>query len=857
MYSSVTMFLLVRALCLSLSFEFGLVLSAAPTYQGGCGGVNTGDNGTIESPRWPRTYPNRRRCVYEIRAPPESTIALQFPTFHLQPRQRNRCLDWLKLYDGDNLIGGPFCGKEISPDRILTSETNKITVVFKSNRRRVFPGFRGTYSTDVPSPGSKCGRPVIPRTPWTRASTGSKIVGGNVAAPGSYPWQVALKHKVNYAHFCGGALLNENWVVTAAQCVDGDSPAEQFVVTVGEHDLNNSPDWNYVGSIFINPIYSPDTVENNIALLKLWPPVSQNDHVQPICLPKQGFETPPGTIVTVTGWGRTYFDGPSSPVLLQADMPVVSAEKCKKVYRHLALITSSMMCTGYDAGGVDSCQGDGGGPVVVFPSEGPAYLAGLVSFGYKCGEVGIPSVNTRVSSYVDWIQETMDKYKLFNIRTFWTFSCNSSVFLTYFSATMFLLVRVLCLSLSCGLVLSAAPTFNCGGVYTGDNGTIESPSWPHTYPNRRRCVYEIRAPPESTIVLQFPTFHLEPRWRNWRTRPGRCMDWMRLYDGDNLIGGPFCGKEISPGLVFTSETHKITVVFKSNFRRVFPGFRGTYSTNLQSTTLQPTDDDVDSITPAYTVNKCGRPVVPRTPWTRPSTGNKIVGGNIAAPGSYPWQVALKLSFRGNIFCGGALLNENWVVTTAQPCALDYSTTRIVAVVGEHDVNNSPEWKESVKVQKIITHPTFSSGRMGDNIALLKLVSPVSLNDHVMPICLPKQGFETPPGTIVTVTGWGRTYHGPGSPVLLQADMPVLSADKCWTSVYGTSSMICTGYDAGGVDSCQGDSGGPVVVFPSEGPAYLIGLVGRGYSCGHPGYPGVNTRVSQFVDWIKETMDKNS
>ncbi|XP_066287455.1 chymotrypsinogen B-like [Branchiostoma lanceolatum] len=416
---------------------------------------------------------------------------------------------------------------------------------------------------------------------------------------------------------------------------------------------------------------------------------------------------------------------------------------------------------------------------------------------------------------------------------------------------MFFLARVLCLSLSGGLVLSATPTYegnewvNCGGIYTEDNGTIESPGWPHNYPNRRRCVYEIRAPPGRTIALQFPTFHLQPRLRIPTTRPWRrrCFDWISLFDGANLIGGPFCGEEISPYRVFTSETYKITIFFWSDRRRVFPGFRAI-----------------------YTYNKCGRPVVPRRPWTRVGVGNKILGGNTAAPGSYPWQVALTDPV-GNVMCGGALLNENWVVTAAS-CVDGLGRVKDVwVVVGEHDISKI-ELKDLVEVQKVIIYPEASEmPYISNDIALLKLESPLSQNDYVMPICLPdySPGPDHDPwppvGTIVTVTGWGTiSDQGEVSPVLLQTNMLVVSTQTC-SAVYDNKlseiTMMCTGYDTAGVGACRGeDAGGPVVLFPSGGPAYLVGLVSLGpQDCGRQ-LPSVNTRVSAFLGWIQETMDRN-
>ncbi|XP_066300055.1 chymotrypsinogen A-like [Branchiostoma lanceolatum] len=408
---------------------------------------------------------------------------------------------------------------------------------------------------------------------------------------------------------------------------------------------------------------------------------------------------------------------------------------------------------------------------------------------------------------------------------------------------MFRLVRVLCLSLTCGLVLSAAPTFkgnekaNCGGVYKDKAGAIESPGWPQNYPARLHCVYEIGVLPGRKITLQFAAFHLRPRVGR------RCLDRLRVYDGDDLIGGRvFCGREISPTRSFTSKTSKVTVVFTTHRRsplRGFRGFRATYSS-------------------AYF--ECGVPVFPRRPRSR-STETKIAGGNVAAPGSYPWQVSLRLGGKDgkDHACGGALLNENWVVTAAI-CVRNAETHSTWVVFGEHNMNNSPEWKETVKVQKIIVHPQYDPWTHESDIALLKVKSPVSLNDYVLPICLPEPKFEFDlPGTNVTITGWGKTSKdGEPSSFLRQADVPVTTICPHWWDDFTDMMQVCTGYGypEGGPGPCIGDAGGPVVVFASEEPAYLLGIVsGYGFPCGH-WYPSVSIRVSSVIEWIHNIMDEN-
>ncbi|XP_078603134.1 trypsin-1-like [Branchiostoma floridae x Branchiostoma japonicum] len=402
------MYALVGVFCLTLFC--GVAMSAAPAFSDrdtNCGGVYKGDSGIVTSPKWPSRYTKKRRCVYEINVLPGRTVNLQFSSFHLQARRRNKCRDWLEVYNGDIRVGGQFCAREIAASRVFKSHANRMTVVFKSDRKRGFPGFKGTYSS------AGCGSPVVPRAPWTKNS-GNKIVGGNEAAPGSYPWQASLR-QYGYSggfHVCGGALLSNRWVVTAAHCIVNGL---QWVV-LGDHDRYKSTKAKQtvkIQRVFKHPQYNDDTLINDIALLKLQSAVSH----QPVCLPDPAKEDLAETVVAVTGWGTVSEGGHTSSVLLQADMPVVDDSYCVDVYNIIAdalygfdtkVDPKIMMCTGYREGGVDTCQGDSGGPVVVFPPKGQAYLAGVISWGYGCGRKFVPGVNVRVSAYMDWIRNTID-----------------------------------------------------------------------------------------------------------------------------------------------------------------------------------------------------------------------------------------------------------------------------------------------------------------------------------------------------------------------------------------------------------------------------------------------------------------
>ncbi|KAG8147873.1 hypothetical protein E2320_000038 [Naja naja] len=295
--------------------------------------------------------------------------------------------------------------------------------------------------THRPSCQPVCGQPSR-----TLPTLVKRIIGGRNAEPGFFPWQALIvvedtSRVPNDRWFGSGALLSESWVLTAAHVLrsqrrDNTLTAvskEHVNVYLGLHDVRNKIDAvnRTVEEIILHESFDIQNYNHDIALVKLKEKVTMGPYIMPVCLPQDSQELggpQPNTLGLVAGWGisnpnitvdEVISSGMQtlSDVLQYVKLPVVLHEECKTSYESRSgnySVTENMFCAGYYEGGKDTCLGDSGGAFVIRDLDNRRWVAqGLVSWGgpEECGSKQVYGVYTKVSNYVDWLQE----------KTGWTF----------------------------------------------------------------------------------------------------------------------------------------------------------------------------------------------------------------------------------------------------------------------------------------------------------------------------------------------------------------------------------------------------------------------------------------------------
>ncbi|XP_044743692.1 serine protease nudel [Chrysoperla carnea] len=233
---------------------------------------------------------------------------------------------------------------------------------------------------------------------------------------------------------------------------------------------------------------------------------------------------------------------------------------------------------------------------------------------------------------------------------------------------------------------------------------------------------------------------------------------------------------------------------------------------------------------------------------------RVVGGHASKPAAWPWVIAL---YRDGVFhCGGVIVNENWIMTAAH-CVDKFWQHYYEVQAGMLRRFSFSPMEQIRSVEYVIVHQSYDRSSMKNDLALLRLHSPLAFNRWIRNICLPNiksaganWSWGPSPGTACTAVGWGATFeHGPDPDHMREVEVPILATCKHRLDREGAE--ICAGFEEGGRDACQGDSGGPLLCLNpiTKNQWFVAGVVSHGEGCARPDEPGVYTRVAMFIEWI--------
>ncbi|XP_047027195.1 trypsin, alkaline B-like [Helicoverpa zea] len=235
------------------------------------------------------------------------------------------------------------------------------------------------------------------------AATGNRIVGGTVTTIDRYPTIAAMLYAPNAVTFwqsCGGTILNNRALLTAAHCTHNRGAVNRFRIRVGSTWANSGGVVHNVNQNIIHPQFDSRTLNNDIAILRSTTTFSFNNNVRPGSIAGANYNPADNQAVWAAGWGDTFSgSNQGSEQLRHVQLVIINQNTCRNNYAtRLTMVNENMICAGWPSGGRDQCQGDSGGPLYH-----NGIVVGVSSFGIGCGDAFFPGVSARVSRYTSWI----------------------------------------------------------------------------------------------------------------------------------------------------------------------------------------------------------------------------------------------------------------------------------------------------------------------------------------------------------------------------------------------------------------------------------------------------------------------
>ncbi|XP_059611814.1 uncharacterized protein LOC132258500 [Phlebotomus argentipes] len=708
-----------------------------------------------------------------------------------------------------------------------------------------------------------CGFKVIPL-----------IVGGENATEREFPHMALVGYgdNINSLNWnCGGSLISENFVLTAAHCVFSREFGYATYVRLGELNYAINTDKAQPVDIAIkdrikHPKYTVRYNYHDIALFRLQKSATFNRYVRPICLSDRRNIKEKKAIAS--GWGYKEFSGEKSSALQKVILEFFSQSECFSLYSsppsielNKGIEEASQLCAGSHTEEKDTCNGDSGGPLQVYNLDVYCMytIVGLTSFGKGCGFIGTPTVYTRVANYIDWIENIV-----------WTFNTQSSsdtslhriathqlIILTVHNNCFPTLSHVLAnlhftavrlvpqkmhkfKLISCGLnILLLISVFNNYCVSAQSDCSVGE-SCTHKTTNERGVAKRVFDCPSAIEDL-----------KNGKTPSGcgfESLTQIVCCPADQPAQLPVEPVAIPDRVSIPNRNERVALRKCREY--------GEYA--FENVTIEvslPGSPDI-----VRRVNKCGFSVIPL-----------IVGGTLAGAREFP-HMAL-IGFEDNPIlwkCGGTLISEKFVLTAGHCLSSqDYGPAKWIRV---GDLNYESEEDdarpENVRIKRPIPFPTYVRRTQYNDLALLELERAVKLSPYVRPACLYTE-YKTNTEKAIA-TGWGRVeWAGDTSSNLLKVTLELFTHRECNTSFqYDINrklskgivdeSQLCAGSHSEEKDTCEGDSGGPLQIYNNDVFCMynVIGVTSFGKGCGAVNQPGVYTRVSNYIDWIEQQVWPN-
>ncbi|XP_023370479.1 ovochymase-1 [Otolemur garnettii] len=762
------------------------------------------------------------------------------------------------------------------------------------------------------SSGLECGisAPDLERKePAVASGVFSRISSWRNSAVGSHPWQVSLK--LGEHHFCGGSLIQDDQVVTAAHCLVSLNAKQlkSLTVTSGKYNLfqKDKQEQNVpVSKIIIHPEYnSLGFMSSDIALLYLTHKVKFGTAAQPIYLPNRDHNLEAGILCVASGWGKISETSARSNVLQEVELTIMDDRTCNAILKRMNLpaLERTMLCAGFLDGGMDACQRDSGGPLVCRRGGGIWTLAGITSWVAGCAgdSASVRNRHRKASLGIfSKVLELMD-------------------FITQ------------------NMITDYNPQ---GTVLFGKSGKIIYPySKEDNYSHNWSCIRKIMVRENKVVLIKFMSFDIENQVGSLPLSNGViskvCEDTLpsplltetreasvtfvsdteNSGNGYNLTFAAVRNSEAGTGcwsvavlvegtvrsadfpdlypshvqchqLIRALDTHTVKLTFEAftfefnpnhiydaaviygdskedhelaKLSRILNTLIFSPS-NMTVVCFKDSSNKIEPTSPPQTIPVSAAKAIPYgicgiPPFSPQWLSRRIAGGEEACPHCWPWQVGLR--FLGDHQCGGAIISPTWVLTAAHCVQSKDNPLSWTIIAGDHDRTLKESTEQVRRAKHIIVHEDFNILSYDSDIALVQLSSPLEYNAAVRPVCLPHGPEPLFSLEICAVTGWGSiSKDGDLASRLQQIQVSVLEREACEHTYYSahsggiTANMICAGSAASaGKDFCQGDSGGPLVCRHENGPFTVYGIVSWGAGCVQPWKPGIFARVTVFLDWI--------